>query len=362
MDKGNALALLARKVGSQPEIDHGADLLEALEYMPLATSQAGAYIQQRAPRTSISKYLEEFRRSEGRKFSLLNQDEQSLRRDRDASSSVITTWQISFDSIRSERPSAADLLSLMSFFDRQGIPEWLVRPPDNNSSQDGNADEGKDDESNDGESDDNDDSDASSDSDASDDSAVQAFEDDLAVLRNYCLISLNKTGDIFEMHNLVQLAMRKWLSVNNRTELFKEQFVRRLERGFPTGDYSNWATCEALFAHVEKAIDHRPMGGNPLGKWAQVLYNGSWYAQGQGRYRLAEAMAKKSRDARMETLGDEHELIWHSVSMLAAVLRSEGKYNKAEKLFLEVMEALKQKLGPTHPCTLTSMANPSYIW
>lgn len=345
MDKGHALALLARKVGSQPDMNHGADLVEALEYMPLAISQAGAYIQQRAPRTSISKYLEEFRRSERGKFSLLNRDDQSLRRDRNASNSVITTWQISFDSTRSERSSAADLLSLMSFFDRQGIPEWLVRPPDTIASQDGEAYEGKGDDSNDGESGDDGDSHASSASDASEDSAAQTFEDDLAVLRNYYLISFNKTGDIFEMHNLVQLAMKKWLSVNNRTEIFKEQFIGRLERAFPTGDYSNWATCETLFAHVEKAIDHRPTGGRPFEEWAQVLYNGSWYAKGQGRYSLAEAMAKRSRDARIETLGDEHELTWASISIVGETFRSQRKYEKAEKLFVEVMETTSRNWG-----------------
>ncbi|KAH8742291.1 hypothetical protein F5883DRAFT_656864 [Diaporthe sp. PMI_573] len=357
MDKNHALALLARKVGSQPDMDHGAELVEVLENMPLAISQAGAYIQQRAPRTSISKYLEEFRRSERRKFSLLNRDEGDLRRDSNAFNSVIITWQISFESIRSERPSAADLLSLMSFFDRQGIPDWLVRSPHNVVNQDSITNESAGDVSKDSESEDDDDSDVSSASDASEYSAAQTFEDDLAILRNYCLISLNKTGDVFEMHNLVQLATRKWLSVDDRTENFKEQFVSRIAREFPTGDYSNWATCETLFAHVEKAFNHRPIGGKPLEEWARVLYNGSWYAHGQGRYSLAELMAKKSRDARMETLGDEHELTLDSVSMVGKVFHEQGKYEKAEKLFVEVMETRKQKLGPAHPDTLTSMAN-----
>jgi hypothetical protein len=172
MDKDHALALLESKVGSQPDKDHSAVLVEALEYMPLAISQAGAYIRERAPRTSISKYLEEFRRSERRKFSLLNWDKESLRRDRSASNSVIVTWQISFESIRSERPSAADLLSLMSFFDRQGIPEWLVRPPNNIVSQDDSAGESNGDVSNDGESEDDDDSSASGSSDTFEDSSA----------------------------------------------------------------------------------------------------------------------------------------------------------------------------------------------
>ncbi|KAH8743978.1 Tetratricopeptide repeat-domain-containing protein [Diaporthe sp. PMI_573] len=347
MDKGHALTLLASKVGSQPDMDHGTDLVEALEYIPLAISQAGAYIQQRAPRTSIRKYLEEFQRSERRKLSLLDQDKESLRRDRSALNSVITTWQISFDSIRSERPSAADLLSLMSFFDCQGIPEWLVRPPDKIVSQDGIADE----------SEDHNNSHASSASDTSEGSAVQIFEDDLAILRNYCLISLNKTGDIFEMHNLVQLATRKWLSITERTEMFKEQFIHRIEHAFPTGDYSNWAICAALFAHVEKAIDYRPIGAKPLEEWAKVIYNGSRYAWEQGRYSIAEAMTKKSHDARMDTLGKEHPCTLTSMSHLATTYQSQGRWKEAEQLQEQVMEIQKRVLGKEHPNTLTNMNN-----
>lgn len=37
------------------------------------------------------------------------------------------TWIISFDRIREARLSATDMPSLMSFFDRQAIPEALLR-------------------------------------------------------------------------------------------------------------------------------------------------------------------------------------------------------------------------------------------
>ena len=49
-------------------------------------------------------------------------DAGDTRRDWSAVHSIFMTWQISFDHIRGQRPSAARLLSLMSLFDRQGIP------------------------------------------------------------------------------------------------------------------------------------------------------------------------------------------------------------------------------------------------
>lgn len=241
MDKDHALALLAKKAGRQPDMDNSAALVKALEYMPLAISQAAAYIQQQAPRTSIGQHLNEFRKSERCKLRLLSRDEESLWRDHSASNSVILTWQISFDSVRSEQPSAADLLSLMSFFDHQEIAERLLRPLDN--SQDSNANIWEGNVSEDRQNEDDNNSDASSANDPSEDLAAQTFESELTMLRNYCLISLNKTGDVFQMHSLVQLAIKQWLSKDGRAERFKEQFISRIAREFPTGDYRNWGTC-----------------------------------------------------------------------------------------------------------------------
>jgi hypothetical protein len=56
----------------------------------------------------------------------LKKDIGETRRDGTASNSIMATWQISFEHIRKERSSAARLPSLMSLFDRQGIPEYLL--------------------------------------------------------------------------------------------------------------------------------------------------------------------------------------------------------------------------------------------
>lgn len=65
--------------------------------------------------------------SDRRKTGLLNQEAGHLRRDEETKNSILITWQISFNHIRSTRRSAADLLSLISFFNQQGIHEALLR-------------------------------------------------------------------------------------------------------------------------------------------------------------------------------------------------------------------------------------------
>src|SRR5262249_38278775 len=70
MEETEALVLLQRKLGSVPNMDVASNLVRTLDLVPLAISQAAAYIQARAPRSSVEKYLDEFRKSERKKSRL----------------------------------------------------------------------------------------------------------------------------------------------------------------------------------------------------------------------------------------------------------------------------------------------------
>lgn len=127
MSEADAAALLEKKLEGIGESDGTSELAPALEFMALAMVQATSYIVHRAPRCSVRKYLKKFQEGDRKKTSLLNFEKEQFRRDRGAKNATIITWQISFDHIRHVRPLAADLLSLMSFFDRQGISEALLQ-------------------------------------------------------------------------------------------------------------------------------------------------------------------------------------------------------------------------------------------
>src|SRR5205814_9630993 len=118
---------------------------------------------------------------------------------------------------------------------------------------------------------------------------------------------------------------------------------------FPTGDYSNWATWQRRFAHVEAAVECRPAEGNVQEAWATLLYNGGFYAWLQGRYGVAERMVRKARKTREKRLGRENEATLASTSLFALVLLDKGLWEEAEKLFVQVMETSKTKLGADHP-------------
>ena len=347
MEKRDAVALLQKKLGQLDSSEEGIELAAALEYMPLAIVQAAAYISQRRPRCSVQQYLEDFRRSDRKRTTLLDCEGGQLRRDWEAKNSIIITWQISFDYIRRTRPSAGDLLALMSFYDRQGIPETLLR--DHLEEEIIQQDQDKHDSNYEVPEDE----DSASQSSTSDDT----FEDDVLMLRDYSFISVNADGATFGMHGLVQLATRKWLKVYNQLEQWKQRFVSNLCAAFPTGDYENWAVCQALFPHAKSAAAQRPEGEDSLRDWASLLYKAAWYAWRIGNGVEAELMSLYSMRIRKKILGQDHKDTLWSMAMVGHAYRLRGRWDTAEELFVQVMETSKKKLGADHPSTLTSMAN-----
>ncbi|KAL8696332.1 MAG: hypothetical protein Q9201_007713, partial [Fulgogasparrea decipioides] len=204
MSESYGLALFRKKLRGEDNEEEVLELLQNLDYMPIAISQAAVYIRQRAPRITVLKYLKDFRRSEKDRASLLNNTVRDRRRDGSASNSVLATWQISFEYIRTDRPSAASLLSLISFFDRQGIPEELIA------------------------------------SHYKENDSIVDFEEDIEVLRSFSLITLGIKNDVFEMHRLVQFATRKWLEQRQELERWKERYIAIIADAFPPGTYENW--------------------------------------------------------------------------------------------------------------------------
>ncbi|KAJ9629821.1 hypothetical protein H2203_002202 [Taxawa tesnikishii (nom. ined.)] len=102
--------LLKSKVGSKKLFDADADdqiieLVQELDCIPLAVTQAAAYLSR--SRTTVAEYLLDFRSGENEQTALLSTVWNDLRRDQDAAgdsgmnmNAIIKTWQTSFNQIR----------------------------------------------------------------------------------------------------------------------------------------------------------------------------------------------------------------------------------------------------------------------
>ncbi|KAF2786064.1 hypothetical protein K505DRAFT_368547 [Melanomma pulvis-pyrius CBS 109.77] len=257
MDKDQAVQLLQNKLEDTSDEGGMVNLIRALDRIPLAISQATTYINRGAPRTTASKYLDEFWKNEKKRTSLLNRDAGDLRRKR-----------ITFRGYY-----VADV----------GIPESVLHGHSTNRADGGRGDD--------------------------DDSDV---DKDLATLRAYSLVTATAESDVCEMHHLVQFCTRVWLSSFNEVERWRRKFTMLMAKEFPSGDFKSWTKCQALLPHVAPMIEHEhePAQEELLGDWAQVLSNAACILglvlQYRGKYEAAEEMNRQALEGREKALGKEH--------------------------------------------------------
>lgn len=202
MDPDKAVQLFRNKALSKVQAceEEVKELTQLLEYFPLAIAQAAGYISQGAPRETVAKYMDKLTKLDSAR-KLLEKPGGDWRAE--GTSSITSTWQISFEKIEKRKPSASRLLSLMSLFDRQGIPVSLLKLNYKNWSTvsplptDGAFQGFGDDVMSDLE---------------------QDFDEDIMMLHGYSLLTFNACVDeleMHEMHRLVQYATKMWLEREN---------------------------------------------------------------------------------------------------------------------------------------------------
>ena len=160
-----AVRLLHSKLSEDSNCTEAAAILvKTLDCLPLAITQAAAFISEN--HCTLGDYLEMLQASDADQIELLSKDLYDPRRDTDALSSVVRTWKLSYDQVRTQKPRAAEMLALMAVLDRQGIPKSLLRRDCERSIE---------------------------------------FITSIGVLLSFSLIEAEKGGDVFVMHRLVQL-------------------------------------------------------------------------------------------------------------------------------------------------------------
>ncbi|KAF5589649.1 gamma-glutamylputrescine oxidoreductase [Fusarium subglutinans] len=121
MTESEAHELLGGHLGFlRPHVNDLSTLASKLEYLPLILVQAASFIKEND--ISISEYLS-LLETDKNMIELLDEDFETDGRYPDSLRTVTKTWAISFQQIRRQNKLASDLLSIMSMFDHQHIPE-----------------------------------------------------------------------------------------------------------------------------------------------------------------------------------------------------------------------------------------------
>lgn len=368
MEPEQALAFLSKKTSSMADLKTGAELVKALDYIPLAISQAASYIQMRSPRCTPETYLTELHESDGKFARLLAYDAAELRRDGSASNAVMKSWQMSFDHIQTVQPSAADLLSLMCFFDNQSIPESVIRPAPKatglalNQRADTSAEVEQNTVLDDFSSlsvswsrDSFSDADEFSDTSSVNETAIQ-YEDDVTLLNAFCLISTCHNGKDFEMHRLVQLATKRWLAASKKQEQFKQLFIKRISAAFPEQDPDDVSQQRHLFTHAQIATSYRP-SEDSMEEWVNLCYELGRFAQDEHHSELAKTLAQKALSG-----CKKQSPILACKQLYAEAICDLGQVDEAEKIFSDILEACKILVKPNNGLTFTTMLNLSYVY
>ena len=305
MSKEDATALLCKKLPKDSSSDdEKLELVELLEYLPLAITQAASYIGVRRLRMTIVRYSSLLRKSDR----ILHEDMGDSRRDLTIPSSVFLTWQISFDQINKENRSAAKLLSIMSVFDRQGIPQFLLQDMDEDDLD---------------------------------------FERRLAPLEDFSLITLDESGQSFQMHRLVQMAIVSWLERHGEIDRWKENAAVLIERSLPGSAYEFWKTWESLLPHAEIALKyHFPNSESQL-LHARILIDTAYYLIERGGYGAATERCQRALNIQVDILGEDSSESVDCLLLLARLKRigwgsSVGGIDEADVLSRRALAILER--------------------
>ncbi|KAL8692573.1 MAG: hypothetical protein Q9224_003928 [Gallowayella concinna] len=206
MTNEESTSLFLSKLGDEhddfDEIEvHG--LLEELDYLPLAISQAAAFIEEN--RVSIADYLNALRGEDAEEY--LDEELDDARRDESSVNSVFRTWKLSYDQIKQQKPRAADLLALLAMLDRQSIPKSLLKMPEVTTS--------------------------------------------LGVLQSFHLVTARAGSQSFQIHRLVHRFVQLSLRRMNAAQRWQETALACVSREYPMEiGVNEWPVCDALAPHV----------------------------------------------------------------------------------------------------------------
>ncbi|KAL4860414.1 hypothetical protein BDV12DRAFT_191719 [Aspergillus spectabilis] len=172
-------------------------LLERLAFLPLAISQAAAYINQND--ISLARYMSLLGEQEASTIELLGKEFEDDGRYAEIQNPVATTWLVSFTQIHRVDEIASNYLSFMACINPRDIPESILPATT---------------------------------------SATRKVEA-LGLLKAYSFVSARVDESIFSLHRLVHLATRNWLRKRESLESWVEKAAGQLDKVFPDGDHDN---------------------------------------------------------------------------------------------------------------------------
>ena len=258
------LLFLSKLGGDESNFDEAEvhDLLEELDRLPLAMSQAAAFIEENS--VPIAEYTIAVKSDAAMAEEFLHEELDDSRRDEESANSVFRTWKLSYDQIKQQKPRAADLLSLLAMLDRQSVPKSLLKVPEVTTS--------------------------------------------LGVLQSFNLVTTRAGSLSLQIHRLVQRFVRLSLQRENAAERWQETALACVSRDYPTEiGVAEWPICDALAPHVHIILDYNYRTTEARLNLAHLLCWAADFDIERGIYTQALERAEKSHHIFRELVPERDE-------------------------------------------------------
>ena len=300
-----------------------AEIFFALDGLPLALDQAGAYIEE--TRCGLSQYVNLY--SSRRKELLLRRGRSPL----DHPNSVTATWSLSFQQVKQESLAAAELLYLLAFLDPEVIPEEIITL--------GAAELGP-----------------VLSTVASDPLELDTI---IELLLRYSLIRRTPEAKLLSIHRLVQAVLKDGMDKDTQS-LWAERAIRAVNCAFPKVELHTWERCQRILPHVQICATYVEEYEFAFPEAARLFNEAASYLVARGWYEQAKLLLQVALVVRQKICDANHPDIAVTMNDLGEVLRKQGKHQDAEPLLQKALTIRQQALGEAHPHvaqTLYNLAN-----
>ncbi|KAK2755551.1 hypothetical protein FQN54_006491 [Arachnomyces sp. PD_36] len=323
-------------------------LVNFLDRLPLAITLASRYMGLNG--ISVREYLDLWETRDKKMIQQLCEGSerggQHGRSSKSSEQAVAETWLISFDRII-KYPKFLGCLRKLAFYGQQKIPRVMLE------SEGG-----------------------------------QDVDDVIRELLAYSFVTKRPNSDLIEVHQLVQLAMRNWLSQRKEFDEGATSAIERLVKSLPFPTPHNRRKWDYMLPHAEEALGFEDDTVYDDAVWrllymvgqANFLLNKHERAEAfhrralkleelkilrnpseapdlrrQGKYEQAEKEYRKAIAEEKENHMDEHPSITTRKKNTACTFFIQGKYEEARVGYQEVLNIEKETLGENHPSTISTM-------
>jgi tetratricopeptide (TPR) repeat protein len=311
-------------------------LLNRLSGLPLALTQAAAYIGQTA--VSISQYLEYY--DSMWKDLMEHQHEYSLQEY--AERSVLTTWRISYEQVKSQNEAASNLLQLWSFLyagdlwyelvscakelaEHIVLPGWLKVLAQNRL----------------------------------------VFDGVLRLLIQYSLVECKQDTASYAMHSVLHCWCRYLGASEAERDLFQKLAIHIVGRMAPDQDTKEyWIFQRRLLPHGQAVFDGMKSSreAETTTKETRAYENLASMFADQDRYVEAEAMWERALAGSEKTLGSKHITTLKIAGNLGVFYYRVGRLVEAETMYERILAEMEKAVGLEHASTLNIVNNLGILY